>query len=1434
MQNYINEQDNTTPLVLNLPPSILRRRSIEDPLRDTHTHRALPVLKRSATTTPNGRARSYRFPEVESLQPLTTMAGTPMSHWASPGSPGASSGRTTSFLDTTHERPKMRRSLGTDSASVNSEQQRVAEISVVEPEPDSPEDGTNFRRSLEINMKDLVGDAVGNMSISPSSRDIVLAARKGLFIIDLENPLEVPRFLPQGGTWDVADVQWNPHSSRSQYIVSTSSEKMLIWNLDITGKTSIQHILRSHYRAITDFNWHTTEPDLVASTGIDSWIFIWDIRNPRKPSFALSAFQDSGTQVKWNRQDAHFLASAHGNEVLIWDRRKGSLPVTRIQAHQSKIYGIDWSHHLRNEIVTCSLDKSIKTWDTNAPHSPNSCIETDYPRGETRLEMFARGERRRLVETFDGHRDVVKEFVWRRGMPDEFQLISWSKDRTLRFWPVSAEVMQNVGYTPEPTRGRSHLRLNRETTISYRNPPETKPFHPILSAPIGNRGILAEVRALPPPRTATSANHLITQPHLGSSARGTTEHPHQSQLTPTLLQSESKPIAVTRTRGGTMSRGAVTGKSVARMDALVWLSNVKVGNDNRRSRGGSSGAGSVGGAEGSGSEDKSKSRVGSGSRGGSVGRESDEITSVLGKLASSKVKTEKIDLTKKRTCTLGLHGPWGERSSVFVRITFTFPPKYPSALHPEGTPTIELERSPLISIRDRAYMLKRLRAIRERKRPCLEACLRFLLFGEEDRGRGVGDSESSEEEDEREGVGKEGKGEKGKEGGKEFTVSILRNHKNLAEPRTSQGTFGPNGELICFFRAPPRIVRNVLRGLSDASPKANVEEQQPPAPVQAPADPQQQQQQTQQSQSRLFQSPALVSDAIRRLSLAAKDRTVPPIDPRKPENDLNILRTMTNLLTVSSQHKVRRDSIASGMSTANKNWSLLPTRRSNVFMMDTTNIEGPDRVVGVEYVVQAGITGEEPEKDREGSVESGGNVFGSEGVAAGVVLQLYSDLSKAKDIQMLAMLSVIILQTPYASTAHLRIPAPIIPIKTALDIPIGARLPPIKTGFDYFSLARSINNAPSPMSPAQWPSFGGANSAGTGTPSPVGGGPPIAPPSVASSNSSRGSWSSLFNPQHVRQFVSGVQDSIKDGLITPSEVPASAVEAQMLAVAKMNEKAVNALGGGGGLGGGGVGPATAGGGGGGLPGGPGFSKPNPTTTAALGAAFAANIAGSVLAEKRNKRRVRKDSSMHSTATAHSGSTGTTHSLNTSYPPSTRNSSVVSRSWNEGQQVPLQPRRSLSGSFSSSGPSPRYYVPQFPHQRSLRSVVKLREAEKAFREKQRVIFEPAIVEESSQPLFSPEILQQMRRHVLIYAELLFRWQLYNKRVELLNAIDRPRAELEREEEQHRIGLMRMCPRPDCRMLLDAKTRSCLQCNASAPLPRCTICRLPVKDFCMSPS
>lgn len=73
------------------------------------------------------------------------------------------------------------------------------------------------------------------------------------------------------------------------------------------------------------------------------------------------------------------------------------------------------------------------------------------------------------------------------------------------------------------------------------------------------------------------------------------------------------------------------------------------------------------------------------------------------------------------------------------------------------------------------------------------------------------------------------------------------------------------------------------------------------------------------------------------------------------------------------------------------------------------------------------------------------------------------------------------------------------------------------SGLDYFSLAKS-NNPTSPIT-STW--------ARVASPKPL----PLAP-SVSSSNSSRGSWSSLFNSGTMRQFMSGVQDTL---LLTPSE-----------------------------------------------------------------------------------------------------------------------------------------------------------------------------------------------------------------------------------------------------------------------------------------------------------
>lgn len=329
-----------------------------------------------------------------------------------------------------------------------------------------------------------------------------------------------------------------------------------------------------------------------------------------------------------------------------------------MKAHKSKIYGIDWSYERTYELVTCSLDKTIKIWDVHDHHPdgsqlelhiPKEVIETRYPvwrarnlpfgrgvlslpqRGEMGLEMFAtggQGDVKSPVEVFEGHRDVVKEFVWRTGGRDgnEYQLITWSKDKTLRFWPIDSEMiqvlvhlshsdsiyshhpLQKVGHHIEKP-GPRHLVGSVDRDHSFRLPPEGNLVQPTVSAPIGHRGILAEVRAPLPPKGYNPVLH----PHHGSAAR---VMPQENKPTKMSARAISASMA---TQGGTMTRGNIGGRS-ARIEMITWMRNVKEVKESRREETLSSGEGNGGGSGADGDTNSANgSRISSGSRDGSVG-----------------------------------------------------------------------------------------------------------------------------------------------------------------------------------------------------------------------------------------------------------------------------------------------------------------------------------------------------------------------------------------------------------------------------------------------------------------------------------------------------------------------------------------------------------------------------------------------------------------------------------------------------------------------------------------------------------------------------------------------------------------------------------------------------------------------------------------------
>lgn len=419
-----------------------------------------------------------------------------------------------------------------------------------------------------------------------------------------------------------------------------------------------------------------------------------------------------------------------------------------------------------------------------------------------------------------------------------------------------------------------------------------------------------------------------------------------------------------------------------------------------------------------------------------------------------------------------------------------------------------------------------------------------------------------------------------------------------------------------------------------------------------------------------------------------------------------------------------------------------------VFIEDTTNIAGADRKAAAvyRYETEGANLGDVCKRnseiarslgrvDHERALRDMSAVFSYCGrrhgedcsldwVGMNVVLGLYSDFAKTKDLQMLAMLSSLLLQ--FCDSSCLRKES----VSSSLTQPA-----------DYFSLKKDNIDHSAPT--ASWPRRPSTNSMTTQI-------------DVSSPNSSRGSWSSLFGTSTVRQFMSNVQETLKDGLSTPDGLHLPGFE---IAIAQNKTERPKS-------------------------GSPELSLPTLAVESSSGN------------RKRLQQRKLSDSNSQS---------------------------ATPRPWNEALVLPHPLKPSLSISVLSAGQgsksSPMKSVPDLNHlgRRKNRGGKRV------------VTFTPPTAPTKPRVLFDFEKIQQFSVHVYAYAELLFRWQMYHKRSELLKSIKHA-AVTSDDLENHTIGLSHTCIQ--CNMILPYNSVVCPSCNVPYRTAKCSVCRLPVKGLSRS--
>lgn len=87
---------------------------------------------------------------------------------------------------------------------------------------------------------------------------------------------------------EITAAEWAICEESQEYCAIATSQliEVVTWR---SGDPTLIHSLRAHTRVITDIDWHSKTPYLLASCSIDTFTHLWDLRDPKKPTMSLSA-----------------------------------------------------------------------------------------------------------------------------------------------------------------------------------------------------------------------------------------------------------------------------------------------------------------------------------------------------------------------------------------------------------------------------------------------------------------------------------------------------------------------------------------------------------------------------------------------------------------------------------------------------------------------------------------------------------------------------------------------------------------------------------------------------------------------------------------------------------------------------------------------------------------------------------------------------------------------------------------------------------------------------------------------------------------------------------------------------------------------------------------------------------------------------------------
>lgn len=107
-------------------------------------------------------------------------------------------------------------------------------------------------------------------------------------------------------------------------------------------------------------DWSEYNSNIIATSGSDSVINVWDIRNFTLPSIQLHGSTHAVRRVRFSPFHSNILASSSfDHSTRIWNWQHNSDAIETLNHHTEFNYGLNWNRLNQNQLADCGWDSLV-------------------------------------------------------------------------------------------------------------------------------------------------------------------------------------------------------------------------------------------------------------------------------------------------------------------------------------------------------------------------------------------------------------------------------------------------------------------------------------------------------------------------------------------------------------------------------------------------------------------------------------------------------------------------------------------------------------------------------------------------------------------------------------------------------------------------------------------------------------------------------------------------------------------------------------------------------------------------------------------------------------------------------------------------------------------------------------------------------------------